>query len=373
MVVEEITLIQDLEKIKAAWESLLKSSEQNNLFLTYEWISIWLKHFWNNKPISFAIISNGPEPVGLAPFLVDEQEKCYRFPVNDYSHRPDFIIKSDYKEAITTVLNTIKVARHKYSFYLHEVSVDSPFINSIESISESAKLVPVIKESSNAPFLTINGDYESFFKSKSKHFQREQLRKLNKIKKEGNVRLERISSPSQIEKAIVDILKIERNSWKEKQGTSFTADPKLALFYSDIARYTAQKGWYRSYILYLNSNPIAHLFGIAYQNKYYALKTSYDLNYRNLSPGVVLFQLVLQDVFEAKISEFDFLGVESRWKNELASGLRKHVDVYLYSRSPLSVSKKLYENSLKPFIRNKAPFVISLKNYMKHAKHKRNK
>jgi hypothetical protein len=158
-----------------------------------------------------------------------------------------------------------------------------------------------------------------------------------------------------------DILIIERKSWKEKEGSSFTAVPGLQEFYLDVAETFAKKHCLCTYLVYLNSVPVAHLFGIAYGDKYYALKTSYDESHKELSPGVVLFNYVLQDVFQANMKEFDFLGVESRWKNEIASGTRNHVNIYVYPKNIPYFFVGYFENTFKPLVKEKAPFIVELK------------
>jgi hypothetical protein len=159
-----------------------------------------------------------------------------------------------------------------------------------------------------------------------------------------------------------DILSIERNSWKEKEGTSFTAVPGLQEFYLDVAETFARKHCLCTYLVYLNSVPIAHLFGIAYENRYYALKTSYDESYKELSPGVFLFTSALQDMFQSGLKELDFLGVESRWKNEIASDSRNLVNIFVYPKTISYFFVGFLENTIKPLMREKAPFVLNLKN-----------
>jgi CelD/BcsL family acetyltransferase involved in cellulose biosynthesis len=215
---------------------------------------------------------------------------------------------------------------------------------------------------SSSPFLRINTDWESFLRSKSKHFREEQKRKVNKMRKAGQVDFVKISNPDQVHEVMQDILSIERNSWKEKEGTSFTAVPGLSEFYLDVAEIFARKHCLCIYLVYFNSVPIAHLFGIEYENGFYALKTSYDESYKELSPGVFLFTHALQDIFQSGLKELDFLGVESRWKNEIASETRHLVNIFVYPKTISYLFVGYLENTVKPLMREKAPFVLNLKN-----------
>ena len=371
--IEEITHISELQKLNHYWQMLIEYSNSDNLFVTYEWISTWLKHFWKNKPILFLLVkNNNNKPIGLAPFLIEQEKDRLIFPINAYSHRPDFVFISNKKETLRIIFGYLKKKFKKFKLYLHEVETHSPLVQLLPDILTECNLINIFKESHASPFLRITTDWQTYFKSKSRHFRSEQKRKLNKIKKAGQVNFVKVSKLNQCNSAIEDILNIERNSWKEKTKTSFTAVPGLKDFYSDLAYICAQNRWLQIYLLYFNSKPIAHIYGIVYKNKYYALKTSYHESYKKLSPGVVLFNYALQDVFESNLKEFDFLGVESRWKKELASDVRKHLDIFIYPRTPTTVFLQFYEHKFKPLVREKAPFILELRKKIKNAFVERN-
>lgn len=358
--IEEFTNVNKLPELTEAWRKILDVSKCDNLFLTYEWITVWLNHFWKDKPILFLLIKNDKDPIGLAPLLVDGEKEVLVFPVNGHSYRPDLILGGDHEEMLKILFSHLRDRFRRVNLSLYKVELDSCLVKILPNVARECRVVPVFKKVSSSPFLTISTDWQSFLKSKSKHFREEQKRKVNKMTKTGQLDFVKISNPGQVHKTMRDILIIERNSWKEKEGASFTAGPGLQEFYSEVAEVFAKQQCLCTYLLYLNSVPVAHLFGIAYGNRYYALKTSYDESYKELSPGVVLFNYALQDIFQSNLKEFDFLGVESRWKNEIASGTRNHVNIFVYPKNIPYLFVGYFENTIKPLVREKAPFVLNL-------------
>jgi CelD/BcsL family acetyltransferase involved in cellulose biosynthesis len=361
LTIEEITNVNKLPELEEVWKKILDLSKCKNLFLTYEWITVWLSHFWKDKPILFLLIKNEKGPVGLAPLLVDREKEALVFPVNGHTYRPNFIFGGDHEELLKGIFAHLRERAGRANLCLYEVELDSFLAKTLPNIARECRIVTVFKKVSSSPFLGINTDWESFLRSKSKHFREEQKRKINKMRKTGQVDFVKVSNPDEIHKVMQDILSIERNSWKEKEGTSFTAVPGLQEFYLDVAETFARKHCLCTYLVYLNSVPIAHLFGIAYENRYYALKTSYDESYKELSPGVFLFTHALQDIFQSSLKELDFLGVESRWKNEIASDTRDLVNIFVYPKSISYFFVGYLENTIKPLMREKAPFVLNLK------------
>jgi CelD/BcsL family acetyltransferase involved in cellulose biosynthesis len=298
----------------------------------------------------------------LAPLLVDREKEALVFPVNGHTYRPNFIFGGDHGELLKSTFAHLREKARRANLCLCEVELDSLLAKTLPNIARECRIVTVFKKVSSSPFLRINTDWENFLRSKSKHFREEQKRKVNKMRKAGQVDFVKVSHPGQIHEVMQDILSIERNSWKEKEGTSFTAVPGLREFYLDVAETFARKHCLCIYLVYFNSVPIAHLFGIEYENRYYALKTSYDESYKEFSPGVFLFTHALQDIFESGLKELDFLGVESRWKNEIASDTRHLVNIFVYPKSIPYLFVGYLENTVKPLIREKAPFVLNLKN-----------
>ena len=362
LTIEEITHASRLPELEEAWKRILDLSKRKTLFLTYEWITVWLNHFWKDKPILFLLVKNEKGPVAIAPLLVDKEREAFVFPVNGHSYRPNFIWSGDEEDLLKVLFAHLRKRAGKINLRLNEVELDSFLVKTLPNIARECHIVTVFKKVSSSPFLIINTDWERFLKSKSKHFREEQKRKVNKLRKAGRVDFVKVTKPDQVQEAMRDILSIERNSWKEKEGTSFTVVPGLKEFYLDVAETFARKDCLCTYLVYFDSVPLAHLFGIAYENKYYALKTSYDDSYKELSPGVFLFAQALQDIFESGMEEFDFLGVESRWKNEIASDTRNLVNIFVYPRNISYFCFGYLENTIKPLMREKAPFVLNLKN-----------
>ena len=140
-----------------------------------------------------------------------------------------------------------------------------------------------VLDRSSSPLVHINGDWESHLKSQSRHTAKEARRKVKRFDGAGHAERVVIVSEDRVEQAMRDVLFIEERSWKEELGSSFTAGPGLTRFYGTFASQAAENGWLRLYLLYLDSRPVAHIYGVVLQNHYYALKTSYDMAYRQLS------------------------------------------------------------------------------------------
>jgi hypothetical protein len=114
LTIEEITNVNKLPELEADWKKILDLSKCKNLFLTYEWITIWLNHFWKDKPILFLLIKNEKGPIGLAPLLVDKEKEALVFPVNGHTYRPNFIFEGDHEELLKSIFAHLESWENKF-------------------------------------------------------------------------------------------------------------------------------------------------------------------------------------------------------------------------------------------------------------------
>lgn len=105
---------------------------------------------------------------------------------------------------------------------------------------------------------------------------------------------------------------------------------------------------------------MAYFYGVAFRNQLYGLKTSYDLAHAKLSPGVVVVLHALRAAFEDGVSVIDFLGFDSRWKVEAATGAREHLHACVFTATQLGCHAcRLGRGQIKPFLETRAPSLLS--------------
>lgn len=372
--IEEITQANDLDRLRTAWINLVSHSKDADIFQTYEWVTSWLKYFWQGKPIAFLFVWRENNLIALAPLLRDDKGEigCRHSlvtPVNDESLRTSIITSEEPKEILLCLIRHIRKNYRTMRLVLKMTKKSSPAALHLPQLVKPFNLSIAIFEKNSSPILHLGDNWEAYLKTKSRHFQKELRRKRKKLEEAGNLQIKKILRADEFQKAMPDILAIERSSWKEKAGTSFASRPKTLNFYSELGLRLADRGCLELYLLYLNSRPVAHVFGLVYGNEYCALKTSYDNRWRYLSPGIVLFEHILKDALEQGTKIFDFLGVESRWKNDFANDVRPHVNICAFPSHLYRCQVcKLYQNFLRPFAKKEFPFLAKIKRKIQRSK-----
>ena len=334
--VTEIQSPNELVQYRVEWETLLANTLHSSFFDTHEWLSTWLDFFWKDRPIAFLFVRLGGTLIALMPLLSDESGELWcrhslTLPINPFATRADLIGDNTAVGPIGEICSYLCETRRTVRLGLQSIEAASRLLPAIEKVAYCQQLRIRTSRTKGCPIVRILGDWDGYLASRAKHVRSEIRRKRRKLDQAGVVRLRTVSSADDSRAAMKDILRIEQKSWKEDNQTSFTAVSGLAEFYGTLSLRCALQGWLRTFILYLDNVPVAHMVGMVYRNEYYALKTSFDENYRDLSPGSVLVAYALEHAFAARLSVFDFLGWPSRWKNELANDVREHMNICVFT------------------------------------------
>jgi CelD/BcsL family acetyltransferase involved in cellulose biosynthesis len=365
LAVEEARSLADLRACENEWESLLRTAPNANFFLSREWLMSWLEAFGSGAAIRFLLVRKEGKLVGLAPFLEDPKgqlwcRRSFVFPVNLQSHTCDVLNAADSPEVLRAVLSHIGHQPAPVRLGLKHIEKSSLLAESLDGIARTLGMSTLQRSETEWRYVRMAGSWDEYLQAKPSHFRTELRRKARKIEKAGRLEFACLSSPQECDGALEGVLRVESKSWKEATRTSFGTENGVAGFFQALARRCAETGKLRIYLLYLDGEPVAHVFGVEFRKKYLALKTSYDQKYKPLSPGAVLVAHALQDSFQRGLEIFDFLGDASRWKDEMATGEGTRVDLCVFNRSLLSCRAcQLARKRLKPLVKRYFPALVA--------------
>ena len=169
------------------------------------------------------------------------------------------------------------------------------------------------------------GEYWSQFTSKTRSTFRRKLKKL------GQVSVERIASPQQVPEFLQAAHEISRNTWQsERLGLRVRNDDAERRLFGMLA----EKGAVRSYLLRKDGRPVAFLIGNQYRGYFNYEEVGFDRDFAEQSPGQVLLVQVLEDLFEHDPPEwFDFGGGDAAYKRQFANHRSTSGNVWVVPRT----------------------------------------
>lgn len=135
-------------------------------------------------------------------------------------------------------------------------------------------------------------DFINGFKAKSRYTLNRNIKQFRDAS-EGEFEIKKITHAEDMHQFYQDLETIYLNTW---QAATFGFRPRATSAEIAMPLIAAGQGWFRSYILYLKSCPIAFAVGFQYGNTYYLDEIGYDLKYKNLSAGNFLIYSAIEDI-----------------------------------------------------------------------------
>jgi len=176
-VIRIISDLKQFESLSATWNSLLsKCQDDNSIFLTYEWLWTWWKHFGEGKKLNILVIEKGDQIIGIVPLMKVEYKigpikfrtlEKISFTSCNYVW---FTKPENRQEAINAVLAYLKeeLSKNKLVLRLTLVPEDSRFLDLLRTHTSLVSEALVIQERimTSAPYITLPTTWDEYFRSK---------------------------------------------------------------------------------------------------------------------------------------------------------------------------------------------------------------
>ena len=329
LTVTEYTEWTAFELLAPRWDALLEQCSTRTPFLTWQWQKLWWNCWKQNRHLRIITVEeeNG-RLCGIAPLFEEkgnETRKLMLLGSSDLCDYLDCIIatgeEEDFYRTLLSFLATSSPEPITLNF--NSLQAHSPTISFFQAASGKDGYSVDSHQEDTAPGLDLPSDFELYLKMLSKKDRHEMRRKRRKAEKEQEVVFRTITDPFQVMDTLPHFLTLFRKSAKTKNDF---LTPERECFFRSVAEEFSRRGWLEIFSLSFDSREVAYLFCFRYSGTRYLYNAAYDLDYSNLSPGIVVITYCLEDAISRGINRFDFLRGDETYKYRF--GAQDH---HLYS------------------------------------------
>lgn len=337
-----IDSIPAFEKIKQEIEQRTLESYNSSPFLTHRWLLSWWKAYRNNCKVEVLCFYKQNKLVLFLP-IVFEKSTYARIRVKGGSLVGSKlgvnIPLSDDVKGWESVFLSWLMSKDSDEWNLFEFGPfhQSPsyFQHMLHLLQEKNLSYKTI--SFNNPYLSLNGNWDSFLKSCTSNFRRTVKRKEKKIREQRSYKITSVLNPD-----IITIKKtlyiVSKKSWQGQKGVAKSSTAEGRNFY----KYLACNGEFDIDLtaLFDGEKCIAYLLGLIMDHTYYAFDTGYDPEYSDLSPGLLLHHDVLKNACVNNITEFNF-GFNHSYKDRFDPSFHTLSNIRIFRNRRLLLVDKL--------------------------------
>ncbi len=313
------------------WNSTLKESIDNHVFLTWEWLSNWWKHFGTGRGFLLVTVVDGERILAAAPLMISRcpmlglKVEFVGTPESDYH---SFLLTAKAKEPVDMILDYVN--QNKPSWNVIE-------LNNVSNCFETAKLLRSAssesmdfkeKEMVGCAYIPLPNDFGDYLRGVDPHFIKDLRRQERRLKENHKVHFRVLTEGELPDNAMEVFFDLHQRRMRSKNLVGIFSDQKVRDFHLDVARSFAEKGWLALSFLMPDSRPVAAQYNFKYSDKMYFYQSGFEPFYSKYSVGSLLNRYLIASSIKWGLKEYDFMrGHESepykrRWNTLRRGNLR---------------------------------------------------
>jgi CelD/BcsL family acetyltransferase involved in cellulose biosynthesis len=315
--VECIDTLWGLTALRPHWDALLRASAANGPFLTWEWLHAWWTHLHGRAVLNVLVVREGTTVIAIAPLMLA------RGAMPGFS-RLEFLgtghAGSDYLDLIVRIGREAAALDAIARFleaqgtalrldHLPEGSLGAQLAGRLAGegwakTAGPAGLCPVIALAGHT--------WDSYLATVGSAHRANVRRRLRAIDQQFEMRFEPVTTDGGRRDALEALGRFHERRFGADGGSTAFLTPALRAFQEDATRLALGGGWLRMYVLWLNDEPAAVMYGFLYHRQFYFYQHGFDERYSRSSAGLVVMALTIRAAIEDGAETFDLLwGTES--------------------------------------------------------------
>jgi CelD/BcsL family acetyltransferase involved in cellulose biosynthesis len=367
--VEVIDSIEGLMPLKERWNRLLKRSNYDSVYLTWEWFVTWWKNFGKDKELLILLVKRGDEVIAIFPFMrvdcrcLGLHVKKIKALANDYTSYFDIITTVEEKQSLELAFNYLKKIKWDV-IELGELLSNSKSVKILDTLSKKG-LVRMHKEETvyTHPYIPISGCWAEYRSTLSRKFNHELNRRERNLEKIGRVVLEEFRKSDDLDMLLEESYQIEYSGWKGKAKTAILCHENVKNFYTDLAHIAAEKDWLSLFFLKVNGIRIAFMHNLRYKGIMESNKIGYNTAYSKYSPGNLLMKKTCEALFKGAFHRFNINGQYQNYKKDWTPYAQEFNTIWIYRNGAYPTLLYFIRFGIKNYFR-KYKMLIKVKRYI---------
>jgi CelD/BcsL family acetyltransferase involved in cellulose biosynthesis len=319
--IEEVNDIETYSSLGERWDALLQKSSDNNIFLTWEWLFIWWRHYGEGKQLRILLIKEQDKIIGIVP-MMQWQYKKGPFHINLLENI--CAEECDYSGAILTERVDESVAI--LLKYLQKITSDSKTIVRIWHVPERSNFLSVLRKehpvfikslilnerlSSQCPYIDLPTTREEYFQTLGKRTREHIRRRAKYLENDFTVEFKKYTGDEDLQSMLENLFLLHQERWQARNIVSKFQTPQARGFYVEVSEVFHQKGWLNLSFVNINGRIASIEWGFNYDRTYWSMTFSFDIDYSRYSLGRIHSMYLIQDAINNGQRKFDMLkGIE---------------------------------------------------------------
>lgn len=324
-----VDCIQDdrgFQALRTEWQDLLRESDADNPFLTWEWLHSWWTHAGTAGALRLIVVRDEDTTVAIAPF------RLVSAPLYWFS-RLEFLgtgeAGSDYLDVIArrgseaTAIESIAhfLESQQLALRLTHLPPGSLAAQLADRMADDG-WTSAFREDGQCPIVDLAGHtFDSLLGSLGASHRANVRRRLRALERLG-ARFEQITDHGERQRMLDLLAEFHSKRYEARGGSTAFGLPAVRAFHEDATRLALDCGWLRMYALRIGESVAAVMYGFSYRGRFYFYQHGHDAGQAAQSVGLALMALTIRAAIDEGAAEFDMLWGTESYKSLWARGSR---------------------------------------------------
>lgn len=323
----KIASIDEFRASRDKWNELVMSMKAPSVFCAWEWVFTWWERFGKLYEPVILFVYKDATLVGILPLasrytafrdgLITGRILSYCGSMELYPDHLDIISGEECAGRALEAIVTFLTANYTDWDVLH-----------LSNLTEDGWLVPWLKKrdlrfdiqkATVSPFISLTGGFDEYMKRFGKKNRHNMTRLRNRLRQTYGVEYKICdnSKAFEIESVLKDLFELHQLRKQETQTKSTFRGQEIIEFHRSLAARFADKGWLSLSSFRKEDKAIAVSYGFTFAERFNYYQNGFDPAWNRHSVGSSLILELIENSYNEKLKEFDFLrgneGYKSVW------------------------------------------------------------
>jgi CelD/BcsL family acetyltransferase involved in cellulose biosynthesis len=304
-----LDLVHDIESLAEEWMELARRSR--NIFSTWDWASVWWRHFGNDRPLLITSCQNPDgDVVAVLPLYLSHQRLVRTIRFLGYGPADELgpVCDPVYREAAAESL--------KHALWEHCPPWDLFIGDLLPGDQNWGEILSGTRlRWTPSPVTTVDGrTWEQFLESRSSNFRGQVRRRERNLTRGHAVRYRLATDPERLDEDLKTLFDLRKASL----GRTDFSDPDQP-FHRDFAARALQRGWLRFWLMEVDGRAVAAWYGFRFEDVECYYQAGRDPNWNAYSVGFVLLAHSMREAFNDGVREYRLLRGGEPYKDRFAT------------------------------------------------------
>jgi CelD/BcsL family acetyltransferase involved in cellulose biosynthesis len=359
--------LEELQPLVPQWEDLLASIPGASIFNTWDYLAPWWRAFGGRQRLLVLAFHDATSKLmGLAPLafsvkrIAGMRVRVVRLMGDgNYSDHLDILARPGAEEGVAAAL--VEFLAKRTSLW------DICELNTLPSLSPCGGQVlrqlgtegwPHLTYSRPAAMVLLPESWEVYLKLISA-MEREKIGRFSRrLERKYKARFYKCRIQDEVNTCLEHLFRLHQKRWELRGEPGSFRPVECRNFFKELSRSLLDRGQLEFWLLELDGQAVAALFGLRYRDAVYALQGGFDPDYSANSVGYVLTAYILKQLRAAGIRRYDFLAGSSPAKTRWGAQTGSYLDIHFsrsYSLGSLCLHTRESGRNAKEWLRESLP------------------